>query len=80
MNDINKLKVAVEDLGYNIEHSLDLLQLIEEDVEGEFFHESVSPTVRARAGIVLSAMYIPYDNIKDLSRRAKELANGTPEA
>lgn len=80
MNDIVKLKAAVEGLSYSIENAADLVQLIEEDVEDDFFHDSVPNSVRARAGIVLSAMYVLRDQLTHLSQEAAALANEPREA
>lgn len=80
MNDIVKLKARVEGLSIEIENAADLVQLVEENMEEDFFYDYIPNSVRTRAGIVLSALYILHDRLKALSQKASTLANGTPEA
>lgn len=80
MNDIFKLKARVEGLSIEIENAADLAQLIEEDLNSNFFHESVERQYRVRAGITVSAIRVLSDYLTGLSKEASHLANGTPEA
>lgn len=79
MNDIIKLKARVEGLSIEIESAVDMLQLIEEDVNSNFFHESVESHYRARAGITVSAIRVLSDYLTGLSKEAQHLSDGTPE-
>lgn len=80
MNELNNLKARVEGLGIDIESAVDMLQLIEEDLNSNFFHESVERQYRVRAGITVSAIRVLSDYLTGLSKEASTLANGTPEA
>lgn len=54
----------------HIENALDLLQLITEDVEGNFIAAGTDNAVKARASVTVSALYILGDYLRNIQKEA----------
>ena len=54
----------------HIENALDLLQLITEDVEGNFIAACTDNAVKARASMTISALYVLGDYLRNFQKEA----------
>lgn len=55
----------------NIGNALDLLQIITEDLEENFFGTGLGNAMEARASMTVSALYILGDYLRNIQKEAK---------
>lgn len=59
-----------EHIKAHIENALDLLQIITEDLEGNFIGTGLDNAVKARASMTVSALYILGDYLRNIQKEA----------